>query len=127
MTALLAAFSLTLLTSVLCIAAVLAHWFVSSDPVATSLMLVIPVAISAVPFLLDPGSKVRIGAAYVAALLLFGWVMLTGFSVGLFYLPGAVLTAIAAVRMAIHTITPRGPSHLDNGNSATPSTFPSRS
>jgi hypothetical protein len=123
MTALFTAFGLTLLTSVLCVAAVLANWFGSSTPAATSLMMLIPVAIAAVPFLFQPRSKARIAAAYLATLLLFGWDVVSGFSVGLFYLPATVMMAIAAVRMAIKT-SARVANHLDNGSSATPNTFP---
>ena len=103
MTALFAAFSLTLLTSLLCIAAVFANWFVSSEPGATSLMILIPAAITAIPFLFQSRSRARTGAASVAALLLFGWVILAGFSVGLFFVPAAGVMAIAAVRMAVQT------------------------
>lgn len=125
MTILFAAFSLTLLTSMLCIAAVLTHWLRSVAPATTScFMMLIPAAIAAAPFLFHPRSKARIGAAYVAALLLFGWVVLTGFSVGMFYLPATAMMAIAAVRMAVQMPTPHSGNHLDNSTSAAPSTLP---
>ena|SRR5579863_7236057 len=99
---------LTFLTSALCIVAVILNWFVSARPMFTAAMLLIPVTIAALPLLFQSRRKVMVGAAYLAALLLFVWVAITGFSVGMFYLPATAMMAIAAVRMAAKTpVIPR--------------------
>lgn len=97
---LLIAFGLALVTSALCILAVLMDWLVSGTPAKTCAMLLIPVAIAGCPLLFPRGGKAMIAAAYAAALLLFIWVGVTGFSVGMFYLPATVAMGVAAVRMA---------------------------
>ena len=97
------AFGVTLLTSVLCIVATLMNWFLSPRPLFTSAMLLMPVAIAGLPLLFQSRSRVMVLAAYVATLLLFVWVAVTGFSAGVFYLPATAVMAIAAVRLAIKT------------------------
>ena len=97
------AIGLTLLTSVLCIVAILTNWFISGAPMFTSAMLLIPVAIAGLPFLFHNRKRVMVAAAYIATLLLFVWVAITGFTVGVFYLPATAVLAIAAVRLAIKT------------------------
>ncbi|HKX00440.1 MAG TPA: hypothetical protein VJN43_22065 [Bryobacteraceae bacterium] len=97
------AFGLAVVTSALCIIGVLMRWMVSSTPAQTCAMLLIPVAIAGLPLLFSRGGKAMIATAYAAALLLFIWVGVTGFSVGMFYLPATVVMGVAAVRMAMKT------------------------
>lgn len=58
--------------------------------------VLIPVILSAAPLLLN-GTRYAAPARLLAAVLLLGFVVIAGFSIGLFYLPNAVAMLLAAL------------------------------
>lgn len=58
--------------------------------------VLIPVILSAAPLLLD-GTRYAAPARLLAAALLLGFIVVAGFSIGLFYLPSAVAMLLAAI------------------------------
>jgi hypothetical protein len=69
-------------------------WLITIGP---HVALLIPIGIAALPPLLRRG---RILAAYLATLLLIAFVVIGGFSVGLYYIPAAAAMGIAAIRLS---------------------------
>ncbi len=61
--------------------------------------LVIPIALVAVPLLVTEGSKRRV-ATYAGAGALVLFVVLTGFSIGMFYIPSAIAMLFAIGQQA---------------------------
>jgi len=61
-----------------------------------------PLAVSALP-LLPRGRRTALVLRTVAAVLLWGWVVLGALSVGIFYLPSALLMLIAAILARSHS------------------------
>jgi len=68
-------------------------WLIAIGPHAA---LLIPIGIAALPPLFQRG---RILAAYLATFLLMAFVVIGGFSVGLYYIPAAAAMGIAAIRL----------------------------
>lgn len=60
-------------------------------------VLLVPVAITAIPLVVD-GRSTRRTARLLAAALLLGWVLVSIASVGLLYLPSVLLIALSATR-----------------------------
>ena len=60
-------------------------------------VLLVPVAITAIPLVVD-GPSTRRTARLLAAALLLGWVLVSIASVGLLYLPSVLLIALSATR-----------------------------
>lgn len=58
-------------------------------------ILAVPVVLAAIPVALQRTRYVR-GARIVAGTLLMAFVVVTGFSIGLYYLPSAVAMTVAA-------------------------------
>lgn len=110
-----ASFWLAFLLSMFCIGAVLTDRIRSDSPARTSLMLLIPVGIAALPLIFP---RVRLWLAWVAALLLFVCVAIGAASVGLYYIPAAIAMLIAAIRITanspprVRTRTPQKARHI---------------
>lgn len=70
---------------------------VESEGPSAAVVLALPVALAAAPLLLRASPLAR-GSRFAAAVALVGWSVLGAASVGLFYLPSAVVMVYAALR-----------------------------
>jgi len=68
---------------------------------SVAIVAVPPVVVSAMP-LLPRGRRTALVLRSAAAVLLWGWVVLGALSVGIFYLPSAILMLIAAILARSH-------------------------
>ncbi len=75
------------------------------EDAAVLVALVVPIVIALVPLALAR-TRVDLAASAVAAFLLLAFVFVTGFSIGLFYVPSALAMVVATVARAA-TAAPR--------------------
>lgn len=71
--------------------------YVMAASTGFSPVLLVPVAITAIPLVVN-GPSTRRMARLLAAALLLGWVLVSLASVGLLYLPSVLLIAVSATR-----------------------------